>query len=368
MTSHALPIPSLDAASFMSINELIGRSLSITRPDGEPMTVAIVPACQRTPSAQARLTVGSSVFDIQVFQPAALPELAVALSPGLPRTIWKMATAEAVSAWLALLQDVVRAPVTLGGLTRDTRACGIGGGLGLAFDAGDGSSAGLMNVSARTRDDWVWLVSRLRPALHARRSRLDPPLQIAFRLQPVALSAAEVAGLAPGDAIVLDERIADRHQLPVCLCVQGIRLGRVRAIRQQHGFRLNDSFTEITDMPANEPGLRSDALAPDGADASGVTDRALLDALSFTLHFELGQTVMTLAELQQLTPGQIILPQTRADQAPVRVLSNTRCIATGHLVGIGERLAVCLDEVCGEPSTGRPASKAAPEPGPVQAR
>lgn len=82
-------------------------------------------------------------------------------------------------------------------------------------------------------------------------------------------------------------------------------------------------------------------------ETSTVTESELLtdlEALPINVSFEVGQQTLDLHTLSTLTPGAVI-ELGCALNAEVRVIANQKCIGTGELVSIQDRLGVRIGQL-----------------------
>lgn len=81
------------------------------------------------------------------------------------------------------------------------------------------------------------------------------------------------------------------------------------------------------------------------ADGTSLGERLdLVEHLQVRLSVSLGSASMTVSELFELTPGDV-LPLDRDADAPVDIRLNGRIIGRGHLVAVGEKFGVRISEI-----------------------
>ncbi len=153
------------------------------------------------------------------------------------------------------------------------------------------------------------------------------PATVSFCLRGFVLSRSECARLRSGGAILLP-RETDPNRLSILL---GARSQLVGFGRPENDKVIVEDLTVGAMNDENED--RSDDTE-EGAPAG-----ATLDDVGVRIDFMVGQTVMTFAELQALTPGFAIKLDTPVSQS-VKIMASGRVIGEGELVQIDDRLGV----------------------------
>ncbi len=190
--------------------------------------------------------------------------------------------------------------------------------------------------------------------LWLRRERLaEVPATLRIEAGQGLLSAGEVAGLSPGDIVVLD-RFGPRPVVggPVFLGLGG---GGYRARLDGEGVTLVSAFhLRGSPMPQNNPPNPHDGNeignpsarnegGPGDDGPNGGSDR-LLRELPVQVTCEIGQVTMTGREVLELRPGAV-LPVGRPLAGPVDLTVAGRVIARGELVDVEGEIGVRVTEV-----------------------
>lgn len=162
----------------------------------------------------------------------------------------------------------------------------------------------------------------------ALKSRVD--VEAVHRLGRLALPAADLRGLGPGDLIVMPALPADRAEVVVDgIVFELARAGDRWAVAGRH----RDGRAPA---PANGGPTLNDATH-----SGGTLD---IQALPVTLEFEIGRTTLPLADLEAWQVGATVpigVPE-RAAGVEVTIRANGAVVGLGDLVKIDERLAVRL--------------------------
>lgn len=149
-------------------------------------------------------------------------------------------------------------------------------------------------------------------------------LQVGLQLARVAMPAARLPTLRPGDAVWLPSD-GRGESSPLCLVCgrQLVHLGQV-----DHLTREFQGWGSTGGAPSNSP----HAFPPP-------TEPQNVDALTVDLDFIVGRVAMTVGELSALAAGQII-PLQALTPASVRIVAHGTELGAGQLVEVEGRLAV----------------------------
>ena len=183
------------------------------------------------------------------------------------------------------------------------------------------------------------------------------PVNLRAHIGSTALNVAELAGLEPGDVVLLDEYRVNK-QGELWLVLDNGQAVRVRA--QAASYVVTQAWSRLmSETPPsqeNEPQAPLDDAAGGQAaastdEASGITEEAAsteaavpldIDSLPVSLSFDLGDRRITLADLQRLQPGEVFDLQRPLDDGPVMIRANGALVGTGELVDIDGRVGVMV--------------------------
>jgi type III secretion protein Q len=177
--------------------------------------------------------------------------------------------------------------------------------------------------------------TRLAQLLDGRASSVDPTDDLAMtvcaRVAAATVSVGEVAGLSPGDVVLVDQHCRQPLMAIAVIgehLVAGLELsaagGRiVTGPIRGRGSAWEWSMENVTDKPHSDVAKSS------------------LDDLPVRLVFELGRLELSLREVRNLAPGAVV-PLVRPVEDSLDVIANGRRIGRGTLVQIGDSVGVRL--------------------------
>ncbi|WAC74581.1 FliM/FliN family flagellar motor switch protein [Roseateles sp. SL47] len=352
--------------------------LSLTLSGMTPSTPSL-PASLDAQVDGLRMQTASGVLVVSPAQPLlrVLTQIDVPESGPLQRLLLDLAVQTLPPGWMSLFGDPVLS------ITHGREASGHEPGmftLSLVLSDGHmrlpltlrGTTPALLAVLSRTG----WSAVPVDPPMLSHHQRLKVPLRLGESL----VTAVALRDLAPGDVVLIEQPLFDRHG-------QGqLRLGRRVALCELSlGNRVECRFTNWAygshDGPtaapvALPPGLVSNPSPPHAMDADALkpyhlqqdadepspqrgedvppaspredvepadspNTAPLLDDLPVRLSFDLGTLELRLGEIQALVPGTV-LPLAAGLPAMVQVRCEGRLVATGELVEVDGRLGVEL--------------------------
>jgi type III secretion protein Q len=144
------------------------------------------------------------------------------------------------------------------------------------------------------------------------------------------VTAADVRSLEEHDIVLLDEVKPTPAGLNCRLSVGPARCRAGRVLLRKGGQLQMIEFGRTGDSA-----MSSETQTPAQPEAG-------FDDIPVSLRFEVAQWNASLAEVGQLAPGSVLDLGQRVDEQAVSVWVEQRCIGTGQLVAIGERLGVRL--------------------------
>lgn len=348
---ESVTLASLDEGWIGTANGLIGRVNSFTAPDGVASQLEFIAPSNRAAAALIRIKWGAHEFAIRLSQLALDPALDIAIRPELPLPIWKIAVEEAVNGWIRLLSEVSGTPAMLVELVRDPEVAPLNLSLTCRLSQVGRAERDVIDITASDASGWHWIASRLKQPAPSLLSTVNPVITLSFRLQAVCVPIVELRDLQLGDVVLLDETRAASNRLPLT-CVSGGRiLHGLDAISDGVAIHLsNKPIKELVvehEPSVNPRPTRTSPRAGDVETPEIPQGPDALDALDMWLQFEVGRTRMSLAQIRTLTPGQVLVAAGDESTHEVRVLCDSRWIATGRLVAIGERLGVQVTDLGG---------------------
>lgn len=151
------------------------------------------------------------------------------------------------------------------------------------------------------------------------------------------LSAAEWAGLRPGDVIVLGSR---SRPPPLHADANGRRWPL--AANPHDGYRVSGPMQTIPTLLETAMNERDDAPAEAGDPQERPDQGDAARGLPVLVEFELGRLELTLGELAALQPGYVFPLPAFVEGANVTIRANGRASGRGELVAVGDTLGVRL--------------------------
>lgn len=153
-------------------------------------------------------------------------------------------------------------------------------------------------------------------------ARDDIPVSWAAVLGSTSLPLADARGLEPHDIIIVDNAAFTPDALECSLAVGRARRHAGRALLQEGRLHLIEFAVEGAPCMTNP--------------------EEVIDDIPVTLRFELAQWQAPLANVSGLAPGSVIDLGKSIDSQVITVWVGERCIGSGQLVAVGERLGVRL--------------------------
>ena len=157
------------------------------------------------------------------------------------------------------------------------------------------------------------------------------PIRVAFRVGVTRISARLLAGVRPGDVVIIDHAMPD---------------GRIVAVfgeRRLASCRINGSGVTMVDTLRQIRGdLHHHWTAVDmttGESIESGADEVSLDDIQIKLLFEIGQLEIPLGELRTMAPGYVF-DLGRDPRYAVEIHAGSRRIGQGEIVRVGEALGV----------------------------
>lgn len=156
------------------------------------------------------------------------------------------------------------------------------------------------------------------------------PVPVHLSLGHTLLPLARLARLRPQDVVLVAEPLAG---------ADGIHHLRLDTAAGAWTFRVRHADGSLTVLDSPRPLMTQTSPQPDAPPAGDAP--IAFDQLPVRLSFDLGETTLTLAELQQLQPGEVIALQ-RPLGGAVTIRANGACIGRGEVVDIDGRCAVAI--------------------------
>lgn len=225
--------------------------------------------------------------------------------------------------------------------------------LAVSLGGADGSAVALrLHADAMGLLMLAGLVGRRPPVRQALRP--DWPLALRVRIGNCALSGREVATLAAGDVLLMRDSLLDANQ-QLWLAVTSTHGVLVRLAVPPEELPDAASVPDVATEQASPVSLHLLVVQAWSSLMTGQTETAVaasladdpltsLDDLPVPLSFDLGELSLTLAQVRELAPGQV-LNLARPLNAAVNVRANGVLVAQGDLVSVDGRLGVSLQQV-----------------------
>ena len=187
-------------------------------------------------------------------------------------------------------------------------------------------------VDLRVASSHATALARL---LDGRAASVDPTDDLAVtvcaRVAAATVSVGEVAGLSPGDVVLVDQH-----------CRQPLMAIAVIGEHLVAGLELGAAGGRIVTGPIRGRGSAWEWSMENVPDKPfGDVAKSSLDDLPVKLVFELGRLELSLREIRNLAPGAVV-PLVRPVEDSLDVIANGRRIGRGTLVQIGDSLGVRL--------------------------
>ncbi len=221
---------------------------------------------------------------------------------------------------------------------------------------------------AGTEGAWQRLVDGLpdKPSASPGDGLMELPLQVALGVGSSRLGSTDFARLRRHCVVLLDEagavhRQRDLIRLGVTVLAGPNRRAVARAVWAGDALYRAADFVVINSgetpsppsgaaMNPSDPNATPDAMAQDTAPprtaaAPPQPHAPDLSEVEVDVRFEIGRMRWPLRQLVQWRVGQPVPMELALRDTPVTAWVHERCIASGRLVVIGERLGVRLDEV-----------------------
>ncbi len=161
-------------------------------------------------------------------------------------------------------------------------------------------------------------------------SDLEVPLRLT--VGATDLSAADVMSLSRGDVVFMAHRYAQGAQHLL------LQSDPYQSQSWQVGVHLDDLQLTLLEAP------RLMSEAPDSSPSSPPSESLSLDDLPIRITFDVGDKVLTVAQLRELTVGDTLRLDRPATEY-VTIRAQGAVIGRGHLVEIDNRLGVALDQL-----------------------
>lgn len=309
----------LSLAPFQPQGALSGRSFAWERADAAHAALRM------------ELRVGGEALELAVQGPEALPSFTAVLERGLPSALRTAGLAYLAQPTLDAISLLLKARVELVAAAADGTVTPEAA-IGFVVEPVDGIPWRGWMRPARLQG-WAWLV-RVAEGLMARRLPTAVPIDCHPVLGTTRVSAGDLRGLVAGDVLLIQRGISTREELQCWLAVGDNRRVVGRAAVHVGGLRLIavGGQEEMTMESEPAPG----AAHPTPASAGEV---------EVLVRFELKPWRASLDELGLLAPGSVIETGGHIADAEIALWVERRCIGTGRLMAVGDRLGVRVNQL-----------------------
>jgi len=352
---------------------LYGRTLAWRGAAPPPFTLGFGEVQASSVALQFRVRCNGHACEVQVVDTAAVAGLDLSWATGLPPGLRRAAFVQATLTLWDSLSCELGHTIELIDLDGPVPAWTPDEALGARLTpraAGEGAPAGAA-ILLRPSPDTGW------PALaQALASRLQPGpepaglhVEVSVQCEPVPLTVAELAALAPGDVLMLDTPLGRGAGAAVRLAIGGEVLADLRALQQGRRVRLTQVGGRAIDPTpvSRRPAMTSTTTAPPAADTARAAGHAGtltperrdseqgLDAVRLDVHVELGRFSLPLSSLRTLAVGQVFDTLQAADGNNLVLWCGGQRLGLGQMVVVGDRVGVRVAVLA-------PSMQAPPEP------
>lgn len=324
-------LPRLDAEIAAAQRRLL--ALTPVQPQGalSGISFAWEPVGAADAALQLALRIAGEAFEVAVQGPEALPALAAMLQRGLPAALRTAGLAYMVQPTLDSISLLLKARVELTATATEAVAppeAGIGF---LVEPAGGIPWRGWIRPAHL--QGWAWLV-RAAETLMPRRTPSAVPVDCHPVLGSTRVSANDLRGLAAGDVLVIQRGVGTRDELQCWLALGDNRRVVGRAAVCVGGL-------QVIGIGGQEEASMDYEPAPDAAHPT----LASAGEVEVTVRFELKPWRANLDELGLLAPGSVIDTGGHIGDAEIALWVERRCIGTGRLMAVGDRLGVRVHQL-----------------------
>jgi type III secretion protein Q len=172
----------------------------------------------------------------------------------------------------------------------------------------------------------------------------DLRLPIPFTLGSTTLSLREMRSIEVGDIVRVDRWATQAGAFRVeatlpglpQICLVGLAQGRQITFERWDLRTMNKTSQPPADAPAAARALPQYDLQRNAAR----TMAPGLDQMEVTLRFEVGEVILSLAELKALAPGEVLSLEKPLDECEVQILAHGNLLGQGQLIAVGDKLGV----------------------------
>jgi type III secretion protein Q len=204
-------------------------------------------------------------------------------------------------------------------------------------------------LRAHTPAGWARLAARAPSGLPLAWVRDAQRVGLTLHCPPIALSRAELHGLAVGDVMLLDAGLGKISRLAARLKLAGQWIPSVRCLFLGHAAMITQTRARKEPVRAESSSRKTPAMS-----TSNPTDSAA-DALPLWVDLELARLPLSIEQLRGLSIGQVFELDASPDSAWVVLKCGEQRLGLGQLVAVGQRLGVRVVELA------TPATPVAPQ-------
>ncbi len=368
---HAHPaLTRVDAGLARCARRLYGRA---TRPcviEGDRVVCRFEEPDPTQAALQMHLRCGGHDYEVQIVDPQALAELAMALHPDVPEAFRNATLMHLLAPWRLALEGGIGQRIELVSSSLPTQTWRPTDGIGLRVSRHNGPTARTTTVRVRAHQAAGWRA--LAEAMPSLGLAADAPpdgrpialsLTVSLRAEPVPLTLSELSHLECGDVLLMQGPSSLGVELTTSLHVRHQRLAGLQA--SLHGTRatitpapaapaLQRHFSEAN--PMTHPALELNSEAHFSGGAGREAAPFAIDALRVDVDLELATLSLPLAALEALAVGQVFDTAQPVAGANVGLWCHGQRLGVGQLVAVGDRIGVRVTALCHIAPSGLPSS------------
>lgn len=194
-------------------------------------------------------------------------------------------------------------------------------------------------LRARTPAGWARLAARAPSGLPLAWVRDAQRVGFTLHCPPIALTRAELNGLAIGDVMLLEAGLGKISRLASQLKLAGQWVPNVRCLFLGHAVMITQTRAR------KEPARAASSLRKTPAMSTPNPTASVADALPLWVDLELARLPLSLEQLRGLSIGQVFELDASPDSAWVVLKCGEQRLGLGQLVAVGQRLGVRVVEL-----------------------
>lgn len=327
--------------------------------DSDLLSISFTPAQAPNALLHLLLRCGGHDFQLQVVDPNAVADFSLLLSPALPTSLQLAAVTHLLHPLIERWSSHWHQRVELLAVAGPEPLWPGETALGLQLErTAPGGTRRQTSAQLRTSapESWHWLVKMLQADVNVSfaEARPDPTVLLTLRIERLPLSVRELAGMMPGDVLLLNAPASSLQGLSVqlwlgrsqahvanaCMASRVVEITNVVACLPDAG---NPRWTnsERQDMQAIESGSESHASIDPDSESGNIT----FESLMLELAVEAGRIALPLSAIRTLSVGQVYTTDAPVRGRNVSLWCCGQQVAVGELMAVGDRLGVRIAAV-----------------------